>query len=94
MIASEYGWDFEQFKKLTLRRLQSCLEMIEIRNHNNYAKQAALKGIKLDFKHVKRKFKELSDEQKQMMIEVTRAAAQRKVQEKAERARKRNGQNK
>ena len=66
--------------------------MIDVRTHNEYAKQAALKGIKIDFKHVKRKFKELSDEQKRMMAEVTKAAAQRKVKEKAEKARKKNGQ--
>lgn len=57
--------------------------MIEIRNHNEYAKQAALKGVKIDFKHVKRKFKELSDEQKSMMADVIKAAAQRKIEEKA-----------
>jgi len=67
--------------------------MIEIRTHNEYAKQAALHGAKIDFKHVKRKFKELSDEQKIMMANVSRAAAQRKVQEKAEQARKKNGIN-
>ena len=68
--------------------------MIEIRNHNKYAKQAALHGIKLDFRHVKRKFKELSDEQKKMMADVSRNASQRIVQEKAEKARKRNVDNK
>lgn len=67
--------------------------MIEIRNHNDYVKQAALNGVKLDFKHVKRKFKELSDEQKAMMAQVTKAAAERNIKAKAEKARKKlNGQ--
>lgn len=65
--------------------------MIEIRTHNEFAKQASLKGVKIDFKHVKRKMKEFSDEQKRMMAEVTRQATQRKLMEKAEEARKRNG---
>jgi len=67
--------------------------MIEIRNHNNYVKQAALSGVKLDFKHVKSKFKELSDEQKDLMAGVVKAAAERKLKEKAEKARKKNGNN-
>ena len=79
---------------MTLRRLQSCLDMIEIRTHNDYVKKAALQGITLDFKHVKRKFKELTDEQKNMMADVSRNAAQRIVKEKAEKARKKNGRNK
>lgn len=59
--------------------------MIEIRTHNEYAKQAALKGIKLDFKKVKRKVKELSQENKEMIARVSREAAQRKLMEKARR---------
>jgi len=65
--------------------------MIEVRTHNDYVKQAALKGVKLDFKHVKRKFKELSDEQKSMMADVVKAAAERKLKEKAERKLKNQG---
>ena len=67
------------------------MEMIEIRTHNEFAKQAALKGVKLDFKHVKRKFKELSDEQKNIMAEVVKAAAERKLKEKAEKKLKKQG---
>jgi len=62
--------------------------MIDIRNHNDYAKQAALKGVKLDFKHVKKKFQELSVEQKTMMADVVKKAAERKLKEKAEKRRK------
>ena len=62
--------------------------MIEIRTHNNYAKLAALEGVKIDFKHVKRKFKELSEKQKQMMLDVMRASAQRNILERSEAARK------
>ena len=71
--------------------MQGCLDNIEVRTHNEYVKQAALQGITLDFKHVKKKFQELTKEQIEMMAEVSRAAAQRVVLEKAEKARKRNG---
>lgn len=69
--------------------------MIEIRTHNDFAKQAALRGVKIDFKQVKRKMKELSDENKEMILKVSREAAQRKLMEKAEKARKKaNGNHK
>ena len=67
--------------------------MIEIRTHNDFAKQAALNGVKIDFKHVRKKFQELSNEQKKLMADVIKKAAQRKVDEKAEKARKKNGDN-
>lgn len=95
LIASEYGWTFDEFKKVTLRTLQGCLEMIDIRTHNDFVKQASLKGIKLEFKRIKRQVKDYTDDQKRMMAEVTKAAAQRKLLEKAAKARKKqNGNNK
>lgn len=56
--------------------------MINIRTHNDFAAQAALKGVKMEFKKVKRQVEELSVEQKQMMSEVVKKAAQRKIMEK------------
>ena len=67
--------------------------MIEIRNHNEFALQASLKGIKIDFKKVKKQVEDFTDKQKAMMSEVIKQAAQRKLLEKAEKARsKSNGQ--
>lgn len=80
----------DDFKKVTLRTLQACIEMIEIRNHNEYAKNASLQGVKVDFKSVKRKFKELSKDQINMMAQVTKRAAERNVKARSEKARKKN----
>ena len=53
-IASEYGYTWEQFVSMTYKLLNHCLEAIAKRNHNNYAAQAALHGLKMDlYKRVK-----------------------------------------
>ena len=57
--------------------------MIDVRNHNDYAAQAALQGVKLEFKKVKRQIEEMSVEQKQIMSDVIKKATQRKLDEMA-----------
>lgn len=94
MIASEYGWTFDDFKKITMRTLHSCLEMIAIRQHNDFALNASLKGVKIEFKKVKKQVEDMTQEQKKMMNEVIKQAAQRKLLEKAEKARMKNGNTK
>ena len=90
MIASEYGYTFDEFKKMTYRTLFAAVEMIGIRNHNKYAREAALQGIKLDVKNVNRTFEPLEDAAKKQMIDVHQKAIAKKVEEK----RKKNGRKK
>lgn len=66
-----------------MRTLHACLKCIDVRTHNEYVKQAALQGVKLEPKYLVKQLEDLSEEQKRMMAEVTRKAAQRKVMEKA-----------
>lgn len=84
MVASEYGYTFDQFKQLTFRTLYALLEVMQVRGHNEYVKQAALQGIKLDAQKVKRKMKteEVDDKSKQAMLKIHREAIKRKVAEK------------
>jgi len=54
LVASEYGYTFEQFIGLTYKLLDSCLEAIARRTHNKTAVTAAMHGIKMDlYKRVK-----------------------------------------
>jgi hypothetical protein len=48
-----------------------------------------LHGIKIDLKSVKREVEELSQGQKDLMVGVIKAATQRRVKERADKARKR-----
>ncbi len=58
LIASEYGYTWEQFSGLTYKLLNSCLEAISRRNHNKTAVLAAMHGIKMD---LYRRVKPVSD---------------------------------
>ena len=82
IIASEYGYTYEEFKQMTLRTLHGALEMINIRTHNEYVKQAALKGIKLEAKKIRRKITEMSTESKEKTLHLHAEAIKRKVAEK------------
>lgn len=48
LIASEYGYTWEQFIGLTYKLLDSCLEAIARRTHNKTAVLASIHGIKMD----------------------------------------------
>ena len=56
--------------------------MIGIRKHNSYAQSAALQGIKVEVKQVRRTFEKLSEGSKEKMIEIHSEAIRRKVAEK------------
>jgi len=56
--------------------------MIGIRKHNAYARDAALQGIKVEVKQVRRSFEKLSESSKDKMIEIHNEAIKRKVAEK------------
>ena len=75
---------------MTYRTVFAAVEMIGIRNHNEYARAAALQGIKIDVKTVNRTFEPLEDAAKNKMIDIHQEAIKRKVEEK----RKRNGRKK
>jgi hypothetical protein len=72
----------EDFGKMTLRQLSGCLEMIEIRTHNDFALDANIHGHKVEMKKVQKVFEEMNDEQARMMAEVHRQAIKRKFEEK------------
>ena len=48
LVASEYGYTWDQFTGLTYIQLHAFLEAINRRTHNNTAVQAAMHGIKVD----------------------------------------------
>lgn len=48
LIASEYGYTWNQFGELTYKLLHATLEAIQQRTHNNLVIQAALRGVKLN----------------------------------------------
>lgn len=84
LIASEYGYTMDQFKAMTLRQLNGCLEMIDIRTHNEFALNASIHGHKVELKKVMRQVEELSDKMKEEMERIHREAIERKVAEKRE----------
>jgi hypothetical protein len=48
LIASEYGYTWDQFISFTYKQLNACLEAIARRTHDNTVIRAAMHGIKLD----------------------------------------------
>ena len=43
----EYGWTYDQFKKLTLRQIDLAVRKIAKRRHNNFAMEASLHGANI-----------------------------------------------
>lgn len=58
LIASEYGYTWQQFTNLTYKLLDACLEAITRRTHNKTAALAAMHGIKMD---LYKRFKPVSE---------------------------------
>ena len=58
--------------------------MINVRTHNEYAKQAALKGIKIETKKIKREFEPIDQKVKEKLAKLHQEAIARKVMEKTE----------
>ena len=58
--------------------------MIEIRKHNDFVMTAKIHGVgeKLEFKKIRKKILEYSDEAKRMMEQVHREAIKRKFEER------------
>lgn|GEM_PF-5595676 len=48
LIASEYGYTWEQFTGMTYKILDACLEAIHRRTHNKTAVLAQMHGIKME----------------------------------------------
>lgn len=69
---------------MTLRTLYASIEMINVRTHNEYAKQAALKGIKIETKKIKREFEPIDQKVKTTLAKLHQEAIARKVKEKTE----------
>jgi len=67
---------------MTYRTLFGAIEMINIRKHNSYAQAAALQGVKVEIKKVRRVFEKLEEKTKDKMIEIHQEAIKRKVAEK------------
>lgn len=82
LVASQYGYTFEDFKAMTLRTLTGCLEMIDIRTHNEFALNANIQGHKVEFKKVTKKVRELTDAEAELMAKVHRDAIRRKFEER------------
>lgn len=60
LIASEYGYTWKQFIRLTYKQLYHCLKAIKRRIHNKTAVLAAMHGIKMEFyKEIKSPSKEI-----------------------------------
>ncbi len=55
MIASEYGWTFEQILNLSEKEVIQACECIHVRRHNNFVAQASLHGKKLAIKYNKQR---------------------------------------
>jgi hypothetical protein len=71
-----------QFKEMTLRELDSCLQMIDVRTHNEMAFHATLHGGKMEFKKIKRDFEEHSKAELDLMEKIHREAIRRKFEER------------
>jgi len=67
---------------MTLRQLNGCLEMIDIRLHNDFALEANLHGQKVEMKKVFEEIEEITEEQKKIMADIHLQAIKRKMTEK------------
>jgi hypothetical protein len=67
---------------MTLRELSGCLEMIDVRTHNDFALNANIHGHKVEMKNLQAEVEEITDEQKRIMADIHRDAIKRKMTEK------------
>jgi len=47
LLFSEYGWDWDYFRKLTLRQIDTAVRKINKRRHNNIGIEASFHGFKI-----------------------------------------------
>lgn len=83
MVASEYGYTFDDFLNLNYRQLYGLMERIALRKHNNFMQLSILHGNKKPkFKKLQKSIEELSVDHKEIMAKAIKKAAERKIAER------------
>lgn len=68
---------------MTLRTLSGCLEMINIRTHNEFALNAGIHGHKVELKTIIQEVEDLSEELRLAMEKTVTESLRRKFEEKS-----------